>query len=123
MEWKRTGIVSVGPAPAGAKTRKSSVTERDVRKQSEDPAGGIISYKTNTYIIIVDSTLTLSCGPVVVMALAIEANTLAGKQGVGDQGDGHFRKRLQGAVRAGDRDFEDGLGHVISLGMYLLHRL
>lgn len=63
------------------------------------------------------------CSPIVVVALAVEADGFADKQGVGDQGDGHFRERLQGTVGAGDRDCEDGLGHIISLGMDSLHRL
>jgi len=54
-----------------------------------------------------------SRSPVVVVALAVEAYGFADQQRVGNHGDGHFRERLQGTVRAGDRDFEDGLGHVI----------
>jgi hypothetical protein len=63
------------------------------------------------------------CSPIEVVALAVEADGFADKQGVGDQGDGHFRERLQGTVGAGDGDCEDRLGHIISLGMDSLYRL
>jgi hypothetical protein len=55
------------------------------------------------------------CSPIEVVALAVEADGFADQQGVGDQGDGHFPKRLQGTVRAGDGDCEDGLGHTFPL--------
>lgn len=61
--------------------------------------------------------------PVVVVAPAVEADGFADQQGVGDQGDGHFRERLQSTVGTGDGDFEDRLGHVISLCTGSPHRL
>lgn len=54
--------------------------------------------------------------PVLIVADAVQANGFAGEQCVGDQSDGHFRDRPQGAVGAGHGEFQNGLAHVISLG-------
>ena len=50
-------------------------------------------------------------GPVAVVAGTVETQTLADEQCVGDQGDGQFGNRFQGAVGAGEGEFKSGFGH------------
>jgi len=57
------------------------------------------------------------CGPVKVVAVAVEADASAREQRVGDQGDGQFRRGFERTVGAGHGEFENGLWHIISLGM------
>jgi hypothetical protein len=45
-------------------------------------------------------------GPVAVVAVTVEAQTLAGEQAVGDHSDGHFGDRLECAVGASHGKFE-----------------
>jgi hypothetical protein len=59
----------------------------------------------------------------VIVAFAVKADGFADEQTVGDQGDGHVGDRHQGTVGTRDREFENGLGHVNSLGMKSLHKL
>ena len=67
--------------------------------------------------------LSKRCGPVVVVAAAVEADSLAREQRVGNQGDGQFRDGLERTVGAGYAEFEDGLAHISSLRVGLFHRL
>ena len=61
--------------------------------------------------------LHVGCGPIVVVAGAVEADAFAREQGMGDQGDGQVCDRLERTVGAGDGELKDGLRHIISLGM------
>lgn len=49
--------------------------------------------------------------PVAVVAGTVETQSLAYEQCVGDQGDGQFGDRLQGAVGAGEGEFKSRFGH------------